>query len=95
MNLDIAKAFLVLSGMSLLTACASYTPTEADFGNSVRQMVRSQTVVTGPVDTEPAETGDGERLDHVLELYRGDVQRGNEGAPPVTVQFGSGAPAAQ
>jgi hypothetical protein len=92
MNISKSRAVLVLAGTAVLTACAAYPRTEADFGNSVRHMVRSQTVATGPVDTAPVETGDGERANGVLEAYRTDVSRTDAPAPPVSVQFGGGAP---
>src|SRR5690606_15361851 len=61
----IARA-TVLSGILVaLSACSAYPRTEADFGNSVRHMVSSQRVVTGPVDPDPVETGDGQRLNSV------------------------------
>ncbi|HEX9877800.1 MAG TPA: hypothetical protein VGC50_14200 [Gammaproteobacteria bacterium] len=94
MNIRKLRALSALPVIAALAACAAYPRTEADFGNSVRHMVRSQTVVTGPVDTAPVESGDGERLNGVLEAYRTDVSRTEEAPPPVAVQFG-GTPQSQ
>lgn len=88
-NSRVWLALMVLSG---LAACSAYPRTEADFGNSVEHMVRSQRMPTGPVDQEPVETSDGERINAVLEAYRTDVSRTDAPAPPATVQFGGGVP---
>jgi hypothetical protein len=92
MNIRNAKILGSLSSVMMLAACSPYPATEADFGNSVRHMVRSQSVTSGPVDTTPVETGDGERLNGVIEAYRTDVARGEPLQQPVAVSFGSGAP---
>lgn len=57
--------------------CASEpTPTERDFGNSVRQMIRAQTydpsTLTSPSE-EPVESTDGQMLEGSLESYRRDT----------------------
>jgi hypothetical protein len=49
--------------------------TEADYGNSVRQMVQSQTLNAGPVDNAPVDTGDGVRAQNAIDVYREDVAR--------------------
>ena len=87
-----SKVWLALTVFAGLAACNTYPSTEADFGNSVEHMVRSQRVPTGPVDTDPVETGDGMRIDGVLDAYRTDVSRGDGQAAPVNVSFGSGLP---
>ncbi len=87
-----SRVWLMLTVLAGLAACSAYPSTEADFGNSVEHMVRSQRMPTDPVDAEPLETGDGQRIDAVLEAYRTDVSRGDAGAPPVNVSFGSGLP---
>ena len=87
-----SRLWLALIALAGLVACSAYPRTEADYGNSVEHMVRSQRVPTGPVNTDPVETGDGQRIDNVIEAYRADVSRTDAPAPPVSVQFGSGAP---
>jgi len=89
------KIIAALAGSALLTACAVYPVTEADYGDSVRHMVTSQTANPGSVDTSPVETGDGERINGVLEAYRTDVTRTEGAPPPVAIQFGGGAPQGQ
>jgi hypothetical protein len=71
---------LVLPALIALAGCSAYPNTKADFGNSVRQMVRAQTSESGPVDSSPVETGDGQRLENVLKALRSDVTRGDDGA---------------
>ena len=73
---------MVLAGISasaLLAACATEpTATEANFGVSVRQMIEAQTydpsTLTAP-STETIDSGDGRRLEAVLETYRTDVAK--------------------
>lgn len=60
--------------MAVMSGCASdnRTGTERDFGNSVRNMVSKQTA--NPYPPQPGEeTGDGQRLETVLEAYRKDA----------------------
>lgn len=90
-----ARICFTLFAAALVAACSAYPGVEEDYGNSVRHMVRMQKVVTGPVDPDPVETGDGERLNGVVEAYRSDVSRTDSPPPPVAVQFGGGAPASQ
>ena len=49
------------------------TATEADYGNSVRSMVRNQTVNPDPSDAVPVNSGDGERAKNAIDVYRKDV----------------------
>jgi hypothetical protein len=61
--------------VALLGGCDTYGPTatELDYGNSVRNMVKNQTVNPGPVDEAPVEAGDGVRTRNAIEVYRTDV----------------------
>jgi hypothetical protein len=75
----------IFSGLTLalalgvLTGChTTKTATEEDFGNSVRQMSRSQTLnpsTRSLPDPDPIDVGDGDRLNNVLEAYRQDVSK--------------------
>ena len=69
MKSRLTTILLVGSTLTLLSACAAYPTTESEFGDSVRQMVRSQKVFA-VVDEAPVQTGDGQRLEAVLEGYR-------------------------
>ena len=69
MKSRLTTILLVGSTLTLLSACAAYPTTESEFGDSVRQMVRSQKIFV-PVDDVPVQTGDGQRLEAVLEGYR-------------------------
>lgn len=64
----------------LLAACSTNTPTptERDFGNSVRNMIEAQTYdpsTLGSPSTETPEGIDGRRLEAVLDVYRTDVAK--------------------
>lgn len=64
-----AAGFALLS----ISGCESATGTERDYGNSVRLMVQSQTADPNAAmlpDPNPVDSGDGERLNHVIEAYR-------------------------
>ncbi len=74
MKSQLTTTLLVGSTLTLLCGCSAYPTTESEFGDSVRQMVRSQTVFV-PADDAPVQTGDGQRLEAALEAYR-------ENAPP-------------
>jgi len=68
------SAYLLASILVVLVAgCASdsRTGTERDFGNSVRNMISKQTANPYPAPAGE-ETGDGPRLEGVLESYRKD-----------------------
>ncbi len=69
MKSRLTTTLLIGSILTLLGACSAYPTTESEFGDSVRQMVRSQTVFVA-VDDAPVQTGDGQRLEAVLEGYR-------------------------
>lgn len=72
------KSFRILMLLAILpcvsTGCAWNEPsgTEADFGNSVRQMIAEQTANPNPV-AAGEEAGDGPRLEAVIEAYRTDA----------------------
>jgi len=68
----------------------SPTATEADFGNSVRSMVRNQTVNPDPADAVPVESGDGVRTRNGLEVYRADVARPEQVKKDLIIDVGGG-----
>ena len=78
----------LLAPAIILCACSAYPETEADFGNSARQMVRAQKVYTGPVDPAPVEGNDGQRLEPVLQAYRENVTQPEQADPPVLISLG-------
>jgi hypothetical protein len=73
---SIAAALLLAAG-----GCADTPRTDADYGKSVEQMVRSQTYDAGaasnPPELAPA-SGDGARLKNALDANRKDVAKGSE-----------------
>ena len=67
-------------GISLLvlvtcTACETTSPTEEDFGNSVRNAIAKQTMESqGTLAAdEPLDSGDGRRLTNVTSVYQNRV----------------------
>jgi hypothetical protein len=86
-HLNTTRLF-ALSALAVVAGCSAYPDTKADFGNSVRHMVSSQTVDPGPVDASPVETGDGQRLDGVLEDYRSGAVSASDLDEP-SVEFDS------
>ncbi|HEY5624691.1 MAG TPA: hypothetical protein VIV14_13095 [Gammaproteobacteria bacterium] len=63
----LGSAFLAC--ITLLFGCSATPVTDDEFGDSVRQMVRSQKIFVA-VDEAPVSSGDGQRLEAVLESYR-------------------------
>jgi len=67
---------------ALVAGCANTTPkptaVESNFGNSVRNMIEAQTydpsTLSSP-STDVIESGDGQRLEAVLDAYRTDVAK--------------------
>jgi hypothetical protein len=77
----------------LLGGCADTPLADADYGNSVRQMVRAQTfdpaAASNPAALAP-EITDGARLEKALEVYRKDVAKGiTEVKQPVIFEIGT------
>ena len=75
------KVLSAMVGLVLISACAATSPTEADFGNSIRNMVAKQQMPgSGPLKAdEPIPVGDGRRLENVTTAYQshvGDPQPG-------------------
>lgn len=91
MNITQATALAVVA---LLTAGCAETPlADADYGNSVRQMVQAQTFDPVAASNPPAlapDIADGPRLEKALEVYRKDVAKGlAEVKQPVVFEIGT------
>ena len=76
------RHFIALTGLALiasLQACTTkQTLVERNFGDSVRNMVEAQTFDPSTLSSPPTETidsGEGRRLEAVLETYRTDVAK--------------------
>lgn len=77
----------------LLSGCADTPLSDADYGESVRQMVQAQTfdpaAASNPPELPP-EITDGARLAEALEIYRKDVAKGiTEVKQPVVFEIGT------
>jgi hypothetical protein len=88
MNLKLLNMLLAALAAVGLAACSANPRADADFGNSVRQMTRVQAFTTGPVDASPVDSGDGERIESVLEVYRTSVSRPTEVQAPIVLDLG-------
>lgn len=82
---------LVIAAL-LVSGCAN-TYSDADYGQSVRQMVQSQTfdpaAASNPPELAP-EITDGARLQNAIEVYRKDVAKGStEVKQPVVFEVGT------
>jgi hypothetical protein len=76
-------------------ACSPYPRLEAEFGDSVRQMVRAQQVNPDATEAEPAMSGDGQRIDRALGAYRSGVTQPSAQQQPMTLQIGTTSTTAQ
>jgi hypothetical protein len=79
MNMKTHHMLVGLATAALLAACSNQpTETERNFGASVRNMIEAQTydssTLTSP-STETVDSGDGRRLEAVLDVYRTDVAK--------------------
>ena len=81
MNYRKTYAAAAFAGLALLVGCSTSPVTDDEFGDSVRQMVRSQKIYV-PVDEEPVTGNDGQRLETVLEGYRSNERPAPTEAPP-------------
>jgi hypothetical protein len=77
---------MIMLTLTVISGCSNQkSTTEADFGKSVRSMIRAQTLDPQEAllpDPEAIDHGNGERLNNVMEAYKGDVS-----TPPDTKQF--------
>lgn len=87
--LKTAALMLSLLATAAIAACSAYPRTEADFGAAARHMADRTAYVSGPVDPTPVETGDGERINNVIEVYRSNVSRPQEVEAPIVLDIGS------
>jgi hypothetical protein len=81
-----------LVGAALLVSGCSHN-SETDYGNSVRQMVQSQTfdltAASNPPELAP-EVTDGERVKNALDVYRKDVAKGSTDVKqPIVFEIGT------
>lgn len=90
--INISGGLLLALTLGATSGCYSgKTATEEDFGNSVRQMSRAQTLnpeTTTLPDPEPIDQGDGDRLNNVLETYRSDVAKPESVKEDIVVNVG-------
>lgn len=85
-------SFLILiSALCLTLGCASTDATraESNFGNSVRNMIKSQIYDPMAAQNPPKEpplTLDGNKSEQILETYRSDVAKPEEITKPLATQ---------
>ncbi len=97
MNATACKGLGIWLSLALLAAggCTVTEPValEADFGESVRQMVRAQTLYPAAADDpdpNPVRGLVGEKGDAVLDAYRKDVSRPTEVNNVINIAVGNG-----
>ena len=76
-----------------VSGCSSTDPirVEADYGNSVRNMIEAQIYDPDAAKyppSEPPTTLDGSYAENVLEAYRDDVSRPEEVDRPISIDIG-------
>ncbi|HEY0685465.1 MAG TPA: hypothetical protein VGD45_24215 [Steroidobacter sp.] len=91
MNTTHATALAIVA--LLTSGCADTPLADADYGNSVRQLVQAQTfdpaAASNPPELAP-EITDGARLQEALDIYRKDVAKGiTEVKQPVIFEIGT------
>lgn len=72
--------------------CTQSSAVDRDFGNSVRHVMRSQTLdplaAVAP-DREAVDHGDGQRIEAVMEAYREDVSKPADIGQDIVIQVGN------
>lgn len=93
MNRSSNKFYLLTSVFALVmtAGCAEHSQVEREFGNSVRQVTRAQTLdsmnVVAP-DPDPVDQTDGQRMEAVMETYREDVAKPEGIGQDIIIQVG-------
>lgn len=86
----ISRLAAILITLAAIGGCETTpTATEADYGNSVRSMVRNQTANPEPVDALPADSGDGARAQNAIDVYRKDVAQPESVKKDLVIGVGS------
>lgn len=93
------QALTLITLTALLAGCADYNSrpsrVEADFGNSVHDMVRAQTYDPSKIEhpnTEPVKSLDGKKGERVIEkVYRADIAEPKEVKQDIIFRIGSGS----
>ena len=85
------KILVASLSLAWLPACTSVSPTEEDFGNSVRNFVAKQQMTpSGSLEAdEPIQSGDGRRLEGVTSVYQDNVGDPSPVVRQVEVQKGA------
>lgn len=91
--MNISKPSAVIIATVAIGGCADTPLADADYGNSVRQMVQAQTfdaiAANNPPELGP-EVTDGARLEKAIDIYREDVAKGNtEVKRPIVFEVGT------
>lgn len=86
MNMRAIRFSLLVCGVAC-AGCNPYPRLEADFGEAVRHMVRSQQVNPDATEAEPVTSGDAQRIDNALGVYRTGVSQPAATQQPMTLQL--------
>ena len=91
--MNVIKPCAVVVATVAVAGCADTPLADADYGNSVKQMLQAQTLdpiaASNPPELAPQMT-DGARLENAMEVYRKDVAKGNtEVKQPIIFEVGT------
>jgi hypothetical protein len=91
--MNISKPSALVIATVAIGGCADTPIADADYGNSYKQLLQTQTLdavaASNPPELAP-EVTDGARLENALEVYRKDVPQGNiEVKRPVVFEVGT------
>lgn len=94
MNNNLMRAILAIAATTILGGCASQSRTEAEFGDSVRNVTMNQIHNKGAAvysNSDAVTGGDPYRLENVVNTHRGDVpqQQQYELDSPVDIRSGN------
>jgi hypothetical protein len=69
------KIAVLLVSVLVAAGCSTYSATEADFGNSVRNVIVKQQLGEGGAldEDEPLRSTDGRRVENVTKVYQTNV----------------------
>jgi hypothetical protein len=89
MSIRIAVTIIVAAALAACTGSFTKpTATEADFGNSVASMIKSQTADPAPPSTEPVTGVDPDYANKVIDALREGVSKPEQVREPITIRVG-------
>lgn len=85
------KIFILVAGVVALTGCTSQTPTEANYGKAVREMISAQvadpTTLANP-STAPVTGADPDMVNAAVKTLRGEVSKPEDVKRDIVLKLG-------